>query len=142
MAVIPADQAAPSTEAADGLRDEAERRLRALAGPDARLREDQWTAIEALVGDRRRALVVQRTGWGKSAVYFVATALLRAAGRGPDGDRLAAAGADAQPDRRRRAGRHPRRDRSTPPTSSDWERDLRARSPPARSTCCWSARSG
>ena len=32
---------------------------------------------------RRRALVVQRTGWGKSAVYFVATALLRAAGAGP-----------------------------------------------------------
>ena len=51
---------------------------------------------------------MQRTGWGKSAVYFVATLLLRAAGRRPDGDRLPAAGADAQPDRRRRAGRHPR----------------------------------
>ncbi|MEU8349674.1 RecQ family ATP-dependent DNA helicase [Streptomyces sp. NPDC048845] len=50
---------------------------------NARLREDQWRAIEALVADRRRALVVQRTGWGKSAVYFVATALLRAAGSGP-----------------------------------------------------------
>lgn len=49
----------------------------------ARLREDQWRAIEALVAHRRRALVVQRTGWGKSAVYFVATALLRAAGAGP-----------------------------------------------------------
>ncbi|WP_129306158.1 RecQ family ATP-dependent DNA helicase [Streptomyces sp. L2] len=49
----------------------------------ARLREDQWRAIEALVADRRRALVVQRTGWGKSAVYFVATALLRARGGGP-----------------------------------------------------------
>ncbi|MBB1254975.1 RecQ family ATP-dependent DNA helicase [Streptomyces sp. OF3] len=49
----------------------------------ARLREDQWRAIEALVAQRRRALVVQRTGWGKSAVYFVATALLRAAGGGP-----------------------------------------------------------
>ena len=43
----------------------------------ARLREDQWRAIEALVVDRRRVLCVQRTGWGKSAVYFVATALLR-----------------------------------------------------------------
>jgi ATP-dependent DNA helicase RecQ len=64
-------------------RDEAERHLRALAGDDARLRDDQWTAIEALVRDRRRALVVQRTGWGKSAVYFVATALLRATGSGP-----------------------------------------------------------
>lgn len=50
---------------------------------DARLREDQWTAIEALAVDRRRALVVQKTGWGKSAVYFVATALLRAEGAGP-----------------------------------------------------------
>ncbi|WP_236239541.1 RecQ family ATP-dependent DNA helicase [Streptomyces sp. CC228A] len=49
----------------------------------ARLREDQWRAIEALVAHGRRALVVQRTGWGKSAVYFVATALLRAAGAGP-----------------------------------------------------------
>ncbi|MEU8549394.1 DEAD/DEAH box helicase [Streptomyces roseoverticillatus] len=49
----------------------------------ARLREDQWLAIEALVAHHRRALVVQRTGWGKSAVYFVATALLRARGSGP-----------------------------------------------------------
>lgn len=51
--------------------------LRRLAGDHARLREDQWRAIEALVVDRRRVLCVQRTGWGKSAVYFVATALLR-----------------------------------------------------------------
>ncbi|MFE7571687.1 RecQ family ATP-dependent DNA helicase [Streptomyces sp. NPDC057539] len=49
----------------------------------ARLREDQWRAIEALVADKRRALVVQRTGWGKSAVYFVATSLLRELGAGP-----------------------------------------------------------
>src|SRR5205814_5254408 len=65
------------------LRAEAERCLRALAGPDARLRDDQWTAVRALVEDRRRALVVQRTGWGKSAVYFTATALLRSRGAGP-----------------------------------------------------------
>src|SRR3981189_1346011 len=65
------------------LRTAAEQHLRALAGEHARLREDQWTAINALVADKRRALVVQRTGWGKSAVYFVATALLRAAGAGP-----------------------------------------------------------
>jgi ATP-dependent DNA helicase RecQ len=65
------------------LRDQAEHHLRALAGEGARLRDDQWTAIEALVAGRRRALVVQRTGWGKSAVYFVATALLRARGEGP-----------------------------------------------------------
>ncbi len=66
-----------------GLRDEAEKCLRSLAGDHARLREDQWTAIRALVADRQRALVVQRTGWGKSAVYFIATALLRARGAGP-----------------------------------------------------------
>ena len=89
-----ADTAAPSPPATapglrdeagtpvPGLRDEAERSLRSLAGDDARLREDQWTAISALL-DGRRALVVQRTGWGKSAVYFVATALLRARGAGP-----------------------------------------------------------
>ena len=64
------------------LRDEAEKYLRALAGEHARLREDQWTAISALVSGGRRALVVQRTGWGKSAVYFIATALLRARGAG------------------------------------------------------------
>ncbi|WP_030020377.1 RecQ family ATP-dependent DNA helicase [Streptomyces monomycini] len=52
-------------------------------GGTARLREDQWRAIEALVAEHRRALVVQRTGWGKSAVYFVATALLRERGSGP-----------------------------------------------------------
>src|SRR4249919_2400509 len=75
------DGAAPQEQAA--LRDEAEEYLRALAGAGARLREDQWTAIRALVADRRRALVVQRTGWGKSAVYFIATALLRARGAGP-----------------------------------------------------------
>ncbi|MFD4460258.1 RecQ family ATP-dependent DNA helicase [Nocardia sp. NPDC058480] len=65
------------------LRERAEQLLRELAGPDARLREDQWIAIEALVVRRRRALVVQRTGWGKSAVYFIAAKLLRGAGRGP-----------------------------------------------------------
>src|ERR1700739_2785954 len=65
------------------LRSAAERHLRALAGEHARLREDQWTAIRALVVERRRTLVVQRTGGGKSAVYFVATALLRARGAGP-----------------------------------------------------------
>jgi ATP-dependent DNA helicase RecQ len=67
----------------DKLRAEAEGHLRALAGEHARLRDDQWTAIRALVAEHRRALVVQRTGWGKSAVYFVATALLRADGAGP-----------------------------------------------------------
>src|SRR5690606_16351058 len=59
-------------------------RLRALTGrEDAQFHEGQLEAISALVDDGRRALVVQRTGWGKSAVYFVATALLRARGAGP-----------------------------------------------------------
>jgi ATP-dependent DNA helicase RecQ len=66
------------------VREQAERHLRALVGTDeATLYDDQWAAIEALAVDRRRALVVQRTGWGKSAVYFVATLLLRAQGAGP-----------------------------------------------------------
>src|SRR5437763_8158417 len=57
--------------------------LRALAGPGARFREHQREAIDDLVLARRRVLCVQRTGWGKSAVYFIATAMLRAAGEGP-----------------------------------------------------------
>jgi ATP-dependent DNA helicase RecQ len=66
------------------VRADAERHLRALVGrDDAVLYDDQWAAIEALVVHRRRSLVVQRTGWGKSAVYFVATLLLRAEGAGP-----------------------------------------------------------
>src|SRR3954453_808074 len=64
------------------LREDAEQHLRALAGPDATLRDDQWRAIEALVVDRAGALGVPRAGGGKSAVYFVATALLRASGAG------------------------------------------------------------
>jgi len=50
---------------------------------DVDFRDGQLEAIEALVDGRRRVLVVQRTGWGKSAVYFVATSLRRAAGAGP-----------------------------------------------------------
>ncbi|HYH34245.1 MAG TPA: DEAD/DEAH box helicase [Nocardioides sp.] len=69
------------------VRQQAEEHLRALVGPregtEVTLHDDQWAAIEALVVERRRALVVQRTGWGKSAVYFVATLLLRAQGSGP-----------------------------------------------------------
>ncbi|MDN3494388.1 RecQ family ATP-dependent DNA helicase [Planococcus sp. APC 4015] len=58
--------------------------LRALVGrDDAVFHDGQFEAISALVDDRSRALVVQRTGWGKSAVYFVATLLLRRRGAGP-----------------------------------------------------------
>lgn len=58
--------------------------LRTLVGrDDAVFHEGQFEAIQTLVDDRQRALVVQRTGWGKSAVYFVATLLLRQRGGGP-----------------------------------------------------------
>ncbi|EYT52841.1 ATP-dependent DNA helicase RecQ, partial [Leucobacter sp. UCD-THU] len=66
------------------LRTEARELLIQLTGrPDADFHDGQFEAVHALVADRRRALVVQRTGWGKSAVYFVATALLRRRGAGP-----------------------------------------------------------
>jgi ATP-dependent DNA helicase RecQ len=66
------------------LRSAAEATLRTLVGrPDAAFRDGQWDAVADLVAHRRRVLVVQRTGWGKSAVYFVATRLLRDAGAGP-----------------------------------------------------------
>ncbi|WP_010146158.1 RecQ family ATP-dependent DNA helicase [Serinicoccus profundi] len=62
----------------------AQKALRRLVGrEDADFRDGQLEAIEALVRERSRVLVVQRTGWGKSAVYFVATALRRAEGAGP-----------------------------------------------------------
>lgn len=73
----------PATSSNADVRARAEELLRGLAGPSARLREDQWRAIEALVVDRSRVLVVQRTGWGKSAVYFIAAKLLRERGLGP-----------------------------------------------------------
>ncbi len=50
---------------------------------DAEFRDGQWEAIDALVNRRERLLVVERTGWGKSAVYFIATRILRDRGRGP-----------------------------------------------------------
>ncbi|MBG6183344.1 ATP-dependent DNA helicase RecQ [Arthrobacter sp. CAN_A214] len=66
------------------LRDQATSMLQSLVGnADAGFHEGQFEAIEALVEGGRRALVVQRTGWGKSAVYFVASLLLRNRGAGP-----------------------------------------------------------
>ncbi|RZU65996.1 RecQ-like ATP-dependent DNA helicase [Microterricola gilva] len=74
----------PAGAGGDGIRPAALAALRALVGrQDADFHDGQFEAIEALVAQRRRALVVQRTGWGKSAVYFVATKLLRDAGAGP-----------------------------------------------------------
>ncbi len=57
--------------------------LQRLAGPTARFREHQQDAIRDLVEHGARVLCVQRTAWGKSAVYFVATKLLRERGAGP-----------------------------------------------------------
>jgi ATP-dependent DNA helicase RecQ len=51
--------------------------------PNARFRDDQEEAIRHIVEARGRLLLVQKTGWGKSFVYFIATKLLREAGAGP-----------------------------------------------------------
>ncbi|HEX5859062.1 MAG TPA: RecQ family ATP-dependent DNA helicase [Microbacterium sp.] len=73
----------PETTTAD-LHDEALGALRRLVDNQAAtFHQGQFEAIETLVQRRARALVVQRTGWGKSAVYFVATLLLRRRGDGP-----------------------------------------------------------
>jgi len=64
-------------------RSEAESLLRQMLGPAAQFRDGQWEAIDAVANRRERLLVVQRTGWGKSIVYFLATKLLRATGAGP-----------------------------------------------------------
>jgi len=63
--------------------DRAAELLQALAGPEARFRPHQLEAVRDLVSERGRVLCVQRTGWGKSAVYFLATALLREQSAGP-----------------------------------------------------------
>jgi len=71
-------------EPPDDLERDALELLRRLTGtPDAEFRDGQLLAIRSLVDERRRVLCVQRTGWGKSAVYFIATALLRQRGSGP-----------------------------------------------------------
>ncbi|MCL1907404.1 MAG: DEAD/DEAH box helicase, partial [Propionibacteriaceae bacterium] len=58
--------------------------LRVLTGRvDAQFHQGQWEAIEALVVGKNRVLVVQKTGWGKSAVYFIASLLRRSHGCGP-----------------------------------------------------------
>jgi len=56
---------------------------RALSNPNAEFHDGQWEAIDALVNQRRKLLVVQRTGWGKSSVYFIATRILRDRRLGP-----------------------------------------------------------
>lgn len=66
------------------MREYAERILRsALDNPQASFHPGQWEAIDALVNERKKLLMVQRTGWGKSVVYFLVARLLREQGRGP-----------------------------------------------------------
>ena len=92
---------------APALREEAEALLRRLAGESARLREDQWTAIHALVEERPAGAGRAADRLGQvGGVLRRHRAAAGARGRA-DGDRLAAAGVDAQPDRGRRAGRDP-----------------------------------
>src|SRR5437867_575191 len=57
--------------------------LQQMLGPEADFRDGQWDAIDLAANRRRRVLVVQRTGWGKSIVYFLATKILRDGGAGP-----------------------------------------------------------
>ena len=58
--------------------------LRRLTGDaTSEFRPEQLDVIRMLVGERKRVLLVQRTGWGKSAVYFIASRLLRDRGAGP-----------------------------------------------------------
>ena len=65
-------------------RSEAETLLQtAINDPEAHFRDGQWEAIDALVNHRRKLMVVQRTGWGKSSIYFISTRILRDRGTGP-----------------------------------------------------------
>src|SRR5699024_7611735 len=65
------------------LRDEATGILSELVGKPAEFHDGQFEAIDAIAGQRRPGLAVPPTGGGTSAVYFVATALLRRRGSGP-----------------------------------------------------------
>src|SRR5512140_799792 len=57
--------------------------LEQMLGPAAQFRDGQWEAIDLTANQRQRLLLVQRTGWGKSVVYFLAAKILRDAGAGP-----------------------------------------------------------
>src|SRR5204862_4642946 len=64
-------------------REKARALLKQMLGPDAEFRPGQWEAVDLAANQRKRVLVVQRTGWGKSIVYFLAAKILRDAGAGP-----------------------------------------------------------
>ena len=71
-----------TTELSPERRAIADRVIAAMAGAGAALRDDQQVAVAALCEPAARVLVVQATGWGKSAVYWAATAIRRAEGQG------------------------------------------------------------
>lgn len=73
----------PSRPTPDETKVELAAHVQALAGPDAVPRPEQLAAVMAVVADRQRTLLVARTGFGKSAVYFSATRMLRDRGWGP-----------------------------------------------------------
>jgi ATP-dependent DNA helicase RecQ len=64
------------------VRERAEKLLKTMLGADTTFRDGQWEAIKTVAVKKNRALIVQRTGWGKSIVYFIATKLLREEGHG------------------------------------------------------------
>ncbi|MDE0804380.1 MAG: DEAD/DEAH box helicase [Acidimicrobiales bacterium] len=74
---------APPRPSVDDVERELGEHVRALAGPDAVPRAEQIAAVSAVVAEGRRTLLVARTGFGKSAVYFSATRMLRDRGWGP-----------------------------------------------------------
>src|SRR5665647_3116989 len=55
----------------------------AISDEKADFRSGQWEAIDIVINQRKKLLVVQRTGWGKSIVYFISTRILRDRGYGP-----------------------------------------------------------
>ena len=68
----------------DALKAKAEKYLaKSIGVPSAHFREGQWEAIDAVTNERKKLIVVQRTGWGKSSVYFISTRILRDRGAGP-----------------------------------------------------------
>ena len=54
-----------------------------LSDPEANFRYGQWEAIDKVVNKKKKVLVIERTGWGKSIVYFLSTKLLRIKNSGP-----------------------------------------------------------
>lgn len=65
-------------------RPHAEQLLQTATGiPNATFRTGQWEAIDTVVNQRHKLMVVERTGWGKSIVYFISTRILRNQERGP-----------------------------------------------------------